>query len=149
MRKWHAHGVHMAKHMNMVGSPGPPLSPALIPAFNNAPVFIRTMDLRLFNKTYRWFASSRRKHVVAWYRYLNILRWVDATRRARSCYQLAALVLTARLNAQVEFVMTSIRTTLFFRFITGFSMASDVGVMLETSWAEIAMDHLSRSVVLL
>jgi len=29
MTKWHAHVAHMAKHMNMVGSPGPTLNPAL------------------------------------------------------------------------------------------------------------------------
>jgi len=33
MSKWHAHAVHMAKNMNMVGGPGPgplaPLNPAM------------------------------------------------------------------------------------------------------------------------
>jgi len=34
MSKWHAHDAHMAKHMDMVGSPGPgtlgpPQNPAL------------------------------------------------------------------------------------------------------------------------
>jgi len=29
MTKWHAHVVHVATRMNMVGGPGPPLNPVL------------------------------------------------------------------------------------------------------------------------